>query len=357
MITLKIWRNCKMTRKKILIPFSIVIAVIIIAVSIVMLGNTKGKEDAPAVKSEKVDFILGDEYLYDIAIEYIKNETNEEMKTRNEEGYPVFCDYHGFGIAQKGNQKYVYMWILTEVYRSRTDIVYGKSMPYKFTFENDEVVCYEVPQDGTGYSKSIEKIFPEEIVNQIFEFRLEKTTLQPEAEEYFSSLNNDINTSSATMKAVIIRAEDDYLGIMELGNQNSLLRLSLNSFNYDGFKTGQEILIYYDGFVLESFPGQINNIEKIEIINEESNVQIPDEYFRVFYNSGENVEVSVSKITNNGIDLLIKDTNDLQYVYSNHYMIQKQVKNPNYTGVVQTLGENTSNSIAPAMRNRTRIYL
>ncbi|MBR1540511.1 MAG: hypothetical protein IJ629_05040 [Clostridia bacterium] len=166
-----------------------------------------------------------------------------------------------------------------------------------------------------------------------------------------------VNTSGAIMKAVIIRAESDYLGVMELGNYNALLRVNLNNFNYDGFKMGQEILVYYDGFVLESFPGQINNIEKIEITNEESNVQIPDEYFRVFNNSGENVEISISEITNNGIDLLIKDTNDLQYVYSNHYMIQKQVKNPNYTGVVQTLGENTSNSIAPAMRNRTRIYL
>ena len=185
------------------------------------------------------------------------------------------------------------------------------------------------------------------------------TEIDANLETKIDSITNEdnTNTSGATMKAVIIKAQEDYLYVMDRSNQNSLLKLNLKNFNYDGFKMRQEILVYYDGYVLESYPGQVNNIEKIEITNEESNIQIPDRYLRFCYSSGDNVEISISEITNNGIDIIIKDTNDLQYIYSNHYIIQKQVRNDNYTGISQTIGENTANSIAPSTRNRIRIYL
>ena len=74
---------------------------------------------------------------------------------------------------------------------------------------------------------------------------------------------------------------------------------------------------------------------------------------RFCYNSRNKVTVSVSELTRTGIEIIIKDINELQYEYSNSYKINKKVKNKDYTGVGYQIGENTGNSTAGFTRYRT----
>ena len=124
-----------------------------------------------------------------------------------------------------------------------------------------------------------------------------------------------------------------------------------------GFKQDQEILIYFNGMIMETYPGQLGDVGKIEIIKEKSDVEIPQNILRYCYSSENNVTVTVNELTNKSISYTIKDTNELPYNYSNTYQIYKKVKNENYTGVGQVIGENTKNSIAGFTRNRNGIYL
>ena len=158
--------------------------------------------------------------------------------------------------------------------------------------------------------------------------------------------------TSAILKAVVVKVQADYLYVMEIGNSNSLIRLSLKDFSRDSFQMRQEILVYYNGVRLTIFPEEIRNISQIEIVKEVSDIPILDRYLRYCYNSEDSVEVSIVQITEKGIKMTIEDANELPYQYPSHYTIQKQVRNENYTGVSQTIGENTSNSTAGNMRNR-----
>lgn len=153
----------------------------------------------------------------------------------------------------------------------------------------------------------------------------------------------DYENMRATLLAVIVRADEKSLDVMELNNKN-LYSVSLGEDGNIGFKQGQEILIYFDGIILESFPGQIPNVEKIEIIKEKSETEIPDEVLRFYYNSKDKVEVKISDLTNKGLIIEIIDRNELPYDYANEYTIYKEVKNEDYTGTGEKIGEDTENS-------------
>ncbi len=157
---------------------------------------------------------------------------------------------------------------------------------------------------------------------------------------------------SSTIKAVVVNPEK---GLLVMGTENTNELYSVNYQNKENieFKQGQEILIYFDGVVLETYPAQITNIEKIEILKEKSDIKIPDNILRYCYSSRNNVIVSISEVSKTGIEIIIKDTNELQYEYSNSYKINKKVKNKDYTGVGYQIGENTGNSTAGFTRYRS----
>lgn len=156
---------------------------------------------------------------------------------------------------------------------------------------------------------------------------------------------------SSTIKAVVVKPEK---GLLVMGTENTNELYSVNYQNKENieFKQGQEILIYFDGVVLETYPAQITNVEKIEILKEKSDIKIPDNILRYCYSSRNNVIVSISEVSKTGIEIIIKDTNELQYEYSNSYKINKKVKNKDYTGVGYQIGENTGNSTASFTRYR-----
>ena len=167
--------------------------------------------------------------------------------------------------------------------------------------------------------------------------------------------NNDNMIS--TLKAVVVKVDKNNLLAMGIENGTELYSIGLNNIEATEFKNGQEILIYFNGYILESYPAQLGDIGNIEIVKDKSDVPIPDNILRFCYNSKDNVTITISELSNSSITLNIKDTNELPYNYAHSYIINKKVKNENYTGVGEQIGENTNNSTAGYTRNRNRIYM
>lgn len=161
------------------------------------------------------------------------------------------------------------------------------------------------------------------------------------------------DNTKAIMKAVVVKADDKHLMVMGLERPDELIMLG-NEPEME-FKQGQEIAIHFDGMILTTYPAQLGNVQKIEILKEESGRQIPEEMLRYCYSSYKNVTVTISEFTNTGISLTITDTNELPYRYAHCYKINQKVKNEEYTGVGYKIGENTGNTTAGYTRNRGRI--
>ena len=151
----------------------------------------------------------------------------------------------------------------------------------------------------------------------------------------------------ATLNAVVMEVRENSLSVMEIKDRaasNSLYTVSFAQEGNIGFKQGQEVLIYFNGTVAESFPAQIFDVDKIEITKDETDIAIPDDVIRYYNNTTDKVEVNVSELTTTGITITITDTNELPYEYSNDYVLYQRVKNENYTGVGYQIGEATDNS-------------
>ena len=141
-------------------------------------------------KGDKVIYITDNEHLYDIAIEYLKEKYTEEEKELGQmEDMQIFFDYEGFGISEKGNKRYAYMWILEEAYYledGKLKSGSASSMAYKITFDMDsKVINVEVPEDGTYYVDSIKKMFPDDIEKKILNFQMDDKNLEKQVNDYY----------------------------------------------------------------------------------------------------------------------------------------------------------------------------
>ena len=164
-------------------------------------------------------------------------------------------------------------------------------------------------------------------------------------------------TNYYTKKAVIVKTAEKYLSVMGLEGPYDLYNISYEKEDNINFKQGQEIIIYYDGTIQETFPASIPHIQKIEIVKEKSDIEIPMSVLKFYNSSANNVNVTVNEITNSDITITITDTNRYPYEYTANYVINKKVKNPNYTGVGQKIGEDTDHSTSGYTRNRFRIHM
>lgn len=189
------------------------------------------------------------------------------------------------------------------------------------------------------------KYFPVNLGQGMFSFE------EQYREKYGEQIEND--NMKSQIKAVVVEVNKNYLLAMGIGDTTSLYSIGITDEENIEFKQGQELLIYFNGTVMESYPAHLGNVGKIEIIKEKSEIEIPDNILRYCYSSTESVTVSVNKLTKSSISLTIKDTNELPYEYSNDYTIYKKVKNENYTGIGYQIGENTGNSTAGYTRNRS----
>lgn len=168
-------------KKKIGIIIFIIIIILLVVVAIA------------TIMDNKENWITNNDKLYAKAIEYIKKERKENGYNNEEQDYQVFTDYKGFGIEEKDNKKYAYMWILEESYYVKNGKLRsseGSSMPYKFTFENDDVIDYEIPKDGTYYESSIRDMFPNSIENKVLMYNMDDSKLKTQVKEHYRYLNS-----------------------------------------------------------------------------------------------------------------------------------------------------------------------
>ena len=96
------------------------------------------------------------------------------------------------------------------------------------------------------------------------------------------SINNyenitEINTNNyeyednmkVKMKAVVAKVNKNNLLVMNIKDED-LIYVGFTDEGNIGYRQGQEIDIYYDGLILTSYPEQLSNVGKIEIIKEKS---------------------------------------------------------------------------------------
>ena len=163
-------------------------------------------------------------------------------------------------------------------------------------------------------------------------------------------------SSSDTIRGVVVKVENNNLLIMNIDDSEELYSVGTREDDVE-FKQGQEVLIYFDGTILTTYPAQIGNIRKIKIVKEKSDITIPENILRYCYSSKDNVTVTINEFTKTSISITVKDTNEILYKYTNNYIIYKKVKNEDYTGIGEQIGENTENSTAGYTRDRDRIHM
>ena len=164
------------------------------------------------------------------------------------------------------------------------------------------------------------------------------------------------NLSSATISGVVVKVENNNLLIMNIDGSKELYGVGTREEDVE-FKQGQEVLIYFDGTILTTYPAQIGNVRKIKIVKEKSDITIPENILRYCYSSKDNVTVTINEFTKTSVSIIVEDTNEIPYKYTNNYIIYKKVKNEDYTGIGEQIGENTENSTAGYTRDRDRIHM
>ena len=128
--------------------------------------------------SEKT--VNGKEELYEKVEEYLVSleEPNYFLESKDAElnydisDFKVFTDIEKLGIKKRKNQFHVYVWAKVESYYVQDGKLVsnsGSAAPYEFIIENDVVIDYKKPKDGTEYTKNdnIKEILAKHIISPV----------------------------------------------------------------------------------------------------------------------------------------------------------------------------------------------
>ena len=154
-------------------------------------------------KNSKINLVSDSDELYEVVIDYLREEEFENNPDSKYKDFNVFYSYYGFGIEKKDNYKYVYMWIFSQSYYLEDNVSLaistGQSIPYKATFKDNKIIKIEHPKDGNEYVSSIKKIFPNVIATQVLNFdkseninKLFNEVLERQ-NKYYNYLNMDMS--------------------------------------------------------------------------------------------------------------------------------------------------------------------
>ena len=133
---------------------SLVIILIIVFLTIVgiVLYSTREK----TVTNREDLYEKAEEYLISLEQPQYVLETKESSPDYDISDFKVFTNIQKLGIKQKRNQFYVYVWAEVQSYYVQDNQLVGNSGnagPRKIVIENDEVVDYIKPEDGTEYAE------------------------------------------------------------------------------------------------------------------------------------------------------------------------------------------------------------
>lgn len=163
-------------------------------------------------------------------------------------------------------------------------------------------------------------------------------------EETKESLEN--RNMVAIKKAFVAGVNKENIYVVDSENQNLLYQVSFSKEGNIGFEVGQEVMIYFNGKTSSTGKNgisEIQNVGKIEIVDNSLNHLIPNDILKNFYTTYDNVEVKIESLTNTGITFTITDKNDIKYNFNNHCAMFKNVaEKPSYEPII---GEDGSISI------------
>ncbi len=166
------------TRKRLVICFSALLAVVLLVVSAFVIDvgkmsknepvvfNTWGFDYAPPVNLEQ-------EYIELAIKEFILAQYDKEkIYSENEKGFVSLKTYL---VEQKSESEYIaYTWVLSERYYMEENEVRmgdGFSIPHRFTIKksNDKysVLDSQTPRDGSLYAEDMQTLFPRSVRNEM----------------------------------------------------------------------------------------------------------------------------------------------------------------------------------------------
>lgn len=254
--TVKDKEKIKNNYKKVFIIFSIIFLIFIVGF---VIYNEK----------LKVNLVNDSDYLYDEVIDFIKEQEFKKNPDSKEQDFNVFYSYHGFGIEEKNNYKYVYMWIYEqsyyiecEEYDSGLAISSGGSMAAKAIFKDNKLQDIIYPKDGSYYVSSIKEMFPGIIEYQVLNFNNEKNInkLFNEVEQrkniYYDYLNLDM--SKITIDDLVY---DNLIFSIELKNGECDIPVLLNVYKNNKYILLTEYKTCKPGVVCNAMLEYINPSE------------------------------------------------------------------------------------------------
>ncbi len=153
---------------------------------------------------------------------------------------------------------------------------------------------------------------------------------------YFESGKINI-TKTVTDKAVVISVYDNLM--LCYSNNSGLCRVGLNKAKNMDFCPGQEIKIYFDGWIYATYPGDYSNVKKIKILKEESDIDIPDDILEYAYRKDDRVSIKKEEFTKDRIVLTMIDKNELTYNLGNDNKNNYYLKNDNTYEIGTLYGE------------------
>lgn len=158
---------------------------------------------------------------------------------------------------------------------------------------------------------------------------------------------------AATTRAVIVKVTDTGMYIIGDNDFVGFCSVGFDKKGDIGYKKGQEILIHYSGYIMQTWPGQLGRAGKIKVLKEESNIEIPEYALKWCYNSRDKVSFKINSLTKTGIDFTITDNNEIPYNYSDAYSIYKRnIENELHNASLEI----DQNRITPATANSTSFY-
>lgn len=165
------------------------LVIILIIVFLIIIGVVLYSMREKTVTNREDLYEKAEEYLISLEEPQYVLKTKESSPDYDISDFKVFTNIQKLGIKQKRNQFYVYVWAEVQSYYVQDNQLVGNSGnagPRKIVIENDEVVDYIKPEDGTEYAESVKKIFPKDIRDKMENLSFDNQKMQEEVNAYYS---------------------------------------------------------------------------------------------------------------------------------------------------------------------------
>ena len=219
----------------------------------------------------------------------VKDENLNQINTSNiKEGDKIY-----FSDKEKGIN---YAYTVQKIENGNATVQMPKISYYSFTVEDTTIKSNErrniniselkvgdtisVLNWGTKTTDSLAHFFEGHSIENLENVKRIKV-IEKDTEEVDTIENRN---KVAIKEAVVVKVNEDSIGVMGKESENDLYTVNYSSEGNIGFKQGQEVLIYFNG-IIDNTSKKIENVGKIAIIKENSDIQITERALRTFSSS------------------------------------------------------------------------